>query len=92
MLQYDALDRAKLTCREANIVVERDGREPEFCRRITAVDVNVTGFAEVSAEEVEPIWSFAQERRHHPEFTAFDRAPGARAETVAAESPPRRHF
>src|SRR5258706_6168333 len=69
MLHDDPFDHTQFVCRETNIVVNGYRREPELGRRLAGVDMNMPRLTEVSAVEVEPVRTLAEERRHCAEFT-----------------------
>jgi hypothetical protein len=58
------VDSPQLVCREPEVPCECDGPQPEFCRQVVAVNVDVRRLIRFMAEEVHAIGSTPQDRRH----------------------------
>lgn len=60
----DAPRSSQLVGGKAKVPCESNGLQPEFCRSVVSVDVNVRWLIRFMAEEVDAIGSAPQERRH----------------------------
>ena len=100
MLQRQLLDPIQFVRREPEIPRERDWIEPELCRQIISVNVNMWWLVGLVAVEIQSIGAAANNRRHEGQkragcasiLTRYVAAGGNRVtlplESVRAHAPP----